>query len=82
MEARPVEVSETAFIKFLHLNPSAQDRYDIRAVLNSLEYGEGEGTPVLFSYPQQSYLIVTGKWRIVCEDRRTIWYVTHIDDKL
>jgi len=81
MDARPVEWAEPAFFGFIKI-ASDQDREDVREEIDRVEDGQEDSeTLVLFSYPQKSYLVVVGKWRIILEDRDTIWLLTHIDNK-
>lgn len=81
MDARPVEWAEPAFFSFIKI-ASHQDRDEVREKIDWVEAGqENSETLVMFSYAQKSYLVVVGKWRIILEDRDTIWLLTHIDDK-
>ena len=82
LEARPVEWAEPAFFKFLKLDPSDDDRRALRAMFDHVEEGKQSATPVMFAYPQKSYLVVLGNWRIIVEERPNIWYVTYADNKM
>jgi len=82
MDARLVEWAEPAFFRFIKIATN-QDRADVREEIDRVEAGQEDAeTHVLFSYPQKSYLVVVGKWRIILEDRNTIWLLTHIDNKM
>jgi hypothetical protein len=82
MDARPVEWAEPKFYNFIKI-ATDRDRAEVRSEIDRIEAGnEDSETRVPFSYPQKSYLVVVGKWRIILEDRDKIWFLTHIDNKM